>query len=77
MIEPRKEGSLHEPLETGLFIYLKKIFFILRAAPVAHGNSQPRGQIRATAAGLCHSHSNTGSEPPLRPTSQLMAMPDP
>ena len=68
MIEPRKKGSLHEPLETGLLIYFFLIFFILRAAPVAHGNSQARGQIRATAAGLCHSHSNTGSEPPLKPT---------
>ena len=29
------------------------------------------------AAGLCHSHSNTGSEPRLQPTPQLTAMPDP
>ena len=29
----------------------------------AYGGSQARGQIRAVAAGLCHSHSNTRSEP--------------
>ena len=36
-----------------------------------------RGRIRATAAGLHHSQSNEGSELRLRPTLQLMAMPDP
>ena len=39
--------------------------------------SQARGQMGATAAGLCHSHSNSGSELCLWPTSQLRAMPDP
>ena len=33
--------------------------------------SQARGQIRAIAAGLHHSHSNAGSEPHLLPTPQL------
>ena len=33
-------------------------FLLFRAAPEAHGGSQARGQIGATAAGLCHSHSN-------------------
>jgi len=33
--------------------------------------------IRATAAGLHHSHSNVGSELRLRPTPQLTAMPGP
>ena len=47
------------------------------AAPAAYGSSQARGQIRATAASPHHSHSNTGSEPCLRPTPQLTAMPDP
>ena len=46
------------------------------AAPAAYGGSQARGQIGAAAAGLYHSHSNTGSEPCLRPTPQLMAMLD-
>ena len=35
------------------------------------------GQIEAAAAGLHHSCSNTGSEPYLQPTPQLMATPDP
>ena len=35
------------------------------------------GRIGATAAGLHHSHSNTGSEPHLQPTPQLTAVPDP
>jgi len=57
---------------------IKKIFFLLfRAVPAAHGGSQARGQIRATAANLHHSYSNTVSEPPLRTTPQLIAMPDP
>ena len=43
-----------------LFIYLFWVFF--RAASVAYGSSQTRGQIRATAASLHHSHSNSGSE---------------
>ena len=37
-------------------------FFFLMAAYVAYGRSQARGQIGATAAGLYHSHSNTGSK---------------
>ena len=45
------------------------IFFsFLGATPAAYGGSQARGRIRATAAGLHHSHSNTGSEPHLQPT---------
>ena len=44
---------------------------------MAHGSSQARGRIGATAAGLCHSHNNEGSEPHLRPILQLTAMPDP
>ena len=41
-----------------LFIYL---FLLFRAAPMAYGGFQARGQIRATAASLHHSHSNAGS----------------
>ena len=51
-------------------------FFLFRAAPTAYGNSQARGRIGATAAGLHHSH-NTRSELPLQPTRQLLAMLDP
>ena len=57
-----------------LFIYL---FMLLRASPSSYGSSQVRGRIGATALVLRHSHSNVVSEPPLRPTPQLMAMPDP
>ena len=51
-------------------------FCLLRATPAAYGGSQSRSQIRGLAPGLCHSHSNAGSEPHLRPTAQLMAMLD-
>ena len=54
--------------------FLLLLFF--RASPEAFGGSQARDQIRATAASLHHSH-NIRSEPSLRPTPQLMAMPDP
>ena len=50
---------------------------LFRAAPVAYGSFQARGQIGASAAGLHHRHSNAGSEPCLRPTPQLTAMLDP
>ena len=60
--------------------YLALSFFFLflfRATPVAYGGSQPRGQIGAAAAGLCHRHSSAGSEPHLRSLLQLVATPDP
>ena len=44
---------------------------------MACGGSQARGLIRATAAGLHHSHNNAGSESSLQPIPQLMATPDP
>ena len=46
------------------------------ATPAAYGNSWARGQIGTAAAGLHYSHSNTGSEPHLRPMPQLAAMLD-
>ena len=44
------------------------LFFVLlsTATLVAYGGSQARGRIQA--AGLCHSHSNTGAELCLQPT---------
>ena len=42
-----------------------KTVFLFRAAPAAHGSSQARGRIRATAANLCHSHGNARSGPHL------------
>ena len=44
---------------------------------MAYEGSQATGRIGAVAAGLHHSHSNAGSEPRLRPTPQLTAIPDP
>ena len=41
---------------------LTKSLFLFRATPMAYGGSQARGQIRGTAAGLHHSHSNARSE---------------
>ena len=45
-------------------------FCLFRAAPLAYGSSKAKGLIEAVAvaAGLHHSHSNTGSEPCLWPT---------
>ena len=47
------------------------------ASPVAHGSSWAKGQIRAAAVGLCHSHSNAGFDLHLHPKLQLVAMLDP
>ena len=49
-------------LKQSLFFppFIKKKIF--RAASVAYGGSQARGQIRALAASLRYSHSNVGSE---------------
>ena len=44
------------------FVFLFLFFLLLRAAPTAYGSYQAGGQIGATAAGLCHSHSNVGLE---------------
>ena len=53
------------------------LFAISWAAPTAYGDSQARGLIRAVAACLHHSHSNTGSKPRLQPTPQLRGTPIP
>ena len=57
----------------GHFVLFCFVLSFLRAAPAAHGGFQARGQIRASAAGLQHSHSNTGSELRQQPTPQLTA----
>ena len=47
-------------------------FFILfRAAPIAYGSSQARGQMGAAAASLCYSHSDTRSKWQLWPSLQV------
>ena len=62
----------------GLFGFVH-LFVCFTATPAACGSFQARGGIRAAVAGLCQSHSSTGSEPCLRPMTQLRlaAMPDP
>ena len=50
----------------GFFFFF---FLRFRATPVAYGSSQARRGTGATAAGL--HHSDSGSELPLGPTSQL------
>ena len=61
-------------------------FFLLFGAPwhveiprlgVACGDSQARGQTRATAPGPHHSHSNAESEPHLQPVPQVTVLSDP
>ena len=58
------------------FVLLLLLFLLFRAASVAHGGSQARVRIGATAAGRHHSHSNAGSEPRLQPAPQFTAAPD-
>ena len=59
------------------FLKIYFLFFCLfRAIPMAYGESQARGLIGAVTTGLCHSHSNAGSEPHLQPTPELTATPD-
>ena len=53
------------------------VYLLFRATGVAHGSSQARGRTGAAAASLGHSYSNSGSEPRLQPTPQLMAMLNP
>ena len=53
------------------FIFLFLFFHYFRAAPTAYGSSQARDPVGATAAGLHHSHSNTGSGPYLQPTPRV------
>ena len=52
-------------------------FFFFMATPAAYGSSQARGRIGAITVGLRHSHGHARSEPCLRPTPQLTAMPNP
>ena len=53
------------------------LFFLVRAALMVYVSSQARGQIRAEAASLSHSHSITRSKAHLQPTPQLTAKMDP
>ena len=68
----KEEGKINKILEFFFFPF----FLLFMATSVAYGDSQARGQIRATTAGLHHSHSNARSKPRLQPTPQLTATPD-
>ena len=48
-------------------------FFLFVTIPVAYGITQARGGIRAVGTGLCHSHSNIGSEPHQQHTLTMPA----
>ena len=62
----RGRNILEDLLERWIPELILFFFFCLfRAAPTAYGGSQARGLIGAVAAGLRHSHSNTGSKPCL------------
>ena len=56
-----------------LFFFL----FSFYSCTVAYGSSRAKGQIRAAASRLHHSHSNTSSEPHLWPTTLLEATLEP
>ena len=75
----KSQMNIREALGTGSRKRCRESFFFssFTAAPSAYPSSQARGLTGAVAAGLCHSQSNSGSEPSLRPTPQLMATQDP
>ena len=60
-------------------LFLFVCFLLYRAASAGYGSSQARGQIRALAASLLHSHSHNQarSKPHLWPIPQLTAMLNP
>ena len=47
------------------WVYVCAFVCLFRAASTAYGSSQARGQIRAVAANLRHSYSNSRSDPRL------------
>ena len=72
--EAEKSGKLLDLCPWVIFLFF---FLIFRAAPAVHGSSQARGQIRAAATGLYHSHSNAAPKPHVQPMQQLMVTLDP
>ena len=54
-----------DPFILNSFLCVSFFLPFLGPLPEAYGGSQARGLIGAVAAGLCHSHSNAGSEPHL------------
>ena len=64
-------GFLEMSNSSGFLLLFVCLFF--KAVSAAYGISQASTQIGATAASLCHSHSNSGSVLSLQPTPQLTA----
>ena len=63
-----------------IYTSINKLFcflFLFMATTAAYESSQARDHIRGTAADLCHSQGNAGSEPHLQPPQQLAAIQDP
>ena len=67
MPQPQQSWILNHCTRLGIQVFFVclfcwfVLFFALRVPPMAYGGSQARGQIRATAAGLRHSHRNARS----------------
>ena len=59
-----QDGGFMQGMGTSPFYFILFcfIFFLFRAASVAYGSPSTRGRIRVVAAGLHHTHSNSGSE---------------
>ena len=66
----RRVPHLYDFPQTPITPFFILFYCLFKATPEAYGNSQARGPVRAAAASLCHSHSNSRSEPCLRPTPQ-------
>ena len=77
MSETFINGEAKEEFQQCFYFLFVCLFLLFRATPTAYGDSQARGPIGVTAAGLHHSHSNAGSKPRLQPIPQLMPTPDP
>ena len=62
-----RSGKIYFIFSFFLSFFFFFFFCLFRAAPAAYVSFQARGQIRASASGLRHSHSKAGSKPCLRP----------
>ena len=65
---PGKHSKIRKSILFSFFFFLFWPFFLFRASPAAYGSSKTRDWIRTVAAGLYHSHSNSGSKLCLWPT---------
>ena len=63
--QQQKEYTLSSTRSFHLDVDFVCLFCLFRALPMAYGGFHAKGRIGATAAGLCHSHSNARSEPRL------------